>query len=467
LENPKSFLSPYFSANVSSLVAPLQPASWNRPCLGKIGLEMEIFVYDRLIWQPLAMGCVSAPSAYGIQRRPNVVCTPQELLNRVHKLVPGSLRVFDAPTGELIGLNLPWEANFSLEPGGHVEYSSSPCLSWKHLAKETTQALRLLSEAGRGEVLFFSHGTHPLRFDPVPLAVPKRRYLILDRYLGSQSKGQGRHMMRGTATIQPNVDVVYYPKLLADTYESSWDQMVRCVIDVHPFVSYLFANSFFFNGQKNTTTLSHRQDIWAHMDKTRTGYPPASPDVPIAESYAHWGYQAYVWYMNKLTVADQPLYGQLTFAHWMEKGFQGTKPDAQDWLNHLGSLFPDLRLPSFLEIRNTDAQPFAYTMAPIVFWHILLQTPAGQQCLKAFCQSWPQARRQHWELNTVPVNPLLKQGAEDLFQQTVSAAKEQNLDEEAEVLKSYQRFSETKDRLRHQSVDALGFLRSQATVMPY
>lgn len=170
-------------------------------------------------------------------------------------------------------------------------------------------------------------------------------------------------MMRYSATAQPNVDV---PGGLAE-----WQDAINLTLALTPFVKRLFSNSWFFQGQRVES--SERQRIWDGIDASRTGIPPVAFQPDIAAAYANWGRQAGVFLAGDLPLEQQPLYGELTWEQWESAGWHGTFPSTQDWETHLGTLFPDLRLRRFLEVRMVDAQSFSHALAPMAFWAVALR----------------------------------------------------------------------------------------------
>jgi glutamate--cysteine ligase len=315
----------------------------------QLGLEVEMFGFDAKTFQPLGA--------------PGSSLRSEQLLQRIQQAHPDSHLKVDKPTGVIIGLELPC-GNFSLEPGGQLEYATCPKNSMAELAKDFHDGLLWLEEAGRGEVLFLDHGTNPVAGPDLGLLVPKQRYQIMTRYFGSLAGGRGVDMMRYSATAQPNIDVIG-----AD----NWLDAVNLTFALTPFVRHLFANSRYFHG-KLTPPGSERQRIWTRVDPSRTGIPGGvvlAKDLPRA--YADWGRAAFVFQVLALPVEEQPLHGELTFSQWEEHGYKGVHPTETDWVSHLGTLFPDLRLRRFLEVRMVDAQSFEHALAPIAFWAAALQ----------------------------------------------------------------------------------------------
>jgi len=328
--------------------------------LGNMGLEMEVHGYDAKTLAPLGTEGSSL--------------TPQEILKTISKQVKDSTLVQDDATKTITGVKLASGGNFSLEPGGQIEYSTKPTANILDLVKNTHYGFSLLEQASSERVLFLSHGTNPISAPDHPLVVPKERYQFMTRYFQSApSEIRGIDMMRHSATVQPNLDIFG---------NSEWHSGVKLILQLVPITNKMFANSKFFHNKKSQF-ISERQNIWDNMDPTRSGYPThlsTSEGCPQTEcTYAKWAKKAYMLFIDSLDINDQPLYGELTFEQWLQNGYHNVFPNVESWETHLGSLFPHLRLRHFLEIRNIDAQPFEHSFAPLVFYSALLKTKETQQ----------------------------------------------------------------------------------------
>ncbi len=297
--------------------------------------------------------------------------------------------------------------SFTLEPGGQIEVATPPRETLAEVSSDLVAAFGLLERAAVGRVKFLSHGTHPLSSDEFPLLVPKTRYRILTRYLQSEEQGRGIHMMRHTATVQPNLDV--------GPLASDWRDAVRLTYALSPLFKGFFRNSFYFQGKLSPDGLE-RQRIWEGMDHTRTGVPT---DLETAENpacgYVAWAEQAYVFHIDSLPEAEQPQFGELRFQEWLERGYKGTHPTLADWEAHLNTLFPDLRLRGFLELRMFDSQPFDRVMPLMALNRGLLQSRAGRRAAWKVVETFrSQARGLPGESDRELWNALLAAAAEGL-----------------------------------------------------
>lgn len=338
----------------------LHPIKGNRTGVQKVGLEMEMHVYDSTTLAPIGL--------------PDSKLDPQILLERIAQISPESRVEKDELTHVITMVSLKNGGNFSSEPGGQIEYSSAPAATLSELISDVHSGLEILEKASDGDVVFFSHGTNPIAKDDHPLLLPKERYQIMTRYFESApAEIRGIDMMRHSATVQANIDIFG---------TEHWHDAVNLVFVLIPLTSAMFANSRYFKNKKSTH-FSERQEIWEHMDPTRSGYPMAEPllqnDPNMECVYAAWAKKAYVFLVEGLPLHEQPLYGELTFENWMKNGYRGIFPTVSSWETHLATLFPHLRLRDFLEIRHIDAQPFEHTFAPIAFFSALIKSESTRK----------------------------------------------------------------------------------------
>jgi glutamate--cysteine ligase len=424
-------------------------ALWKRPIRGvskgrpRMALEMEIFAFHEgsLLPAGLEQGKV----------------TPIEIMSRIAALVPGSKLKVDPVENVATGVELPSGGNFSLEPGGQLEFASRPVFHTDELAADVEEGLNILAKAAAGELVFLGTGTNPLSRPDHPLLLPKERYLVMTRYFNAIPGGRGVHMMRHTGTVQPNLDI--------PGGDAEWQDAVNLTFVLTPFVRHLFANSAWFQGARSST-FSERQSIWPLVDSSRSLIPagvPFAPDIPCA--YARWAKAASVFYVPGLSRDEQPLPGELSFEAWLEQGYKGTRPTFREWEMHLGTLFPDLRLRGFLEVRSVDAQPFEHMLAPVAFFAGVLQHGRARRRLWEFllgvgrayvdCQGFSKAHvsdaPDSWVFGKVleesPTHPLFSDGR--IHRQLLSIAEETLADAHERVgvesLQAYRVFLSERD----------------------
>jgi glutamate--cysteine ligase len=337
-----------------------------------MGIELETFMFDAESLQPLG----DAGAAPGL----NGQFILQEIARRYESSARGTSNLIQDhsdPRAQPVtyGLFLSEGISYSLEPGGQLEIATPPRGSLSETRHCLRRAFELVEEVTANRVRFLSHGTNPVTTAEFELQVPKKRYRILSRYLGSEKAGRGIDMMRHATTVQPNIDV--------GPDHASWVEAVRLTNELSPIFKMLFPNSFFFRNRFIADGME-RQRIWSNLDRSRTGIPPAilqSEDPACC--YAQWATQAFVFLIEGLPESEQPVYGELRFCDWMAHGYKGTQPGLADWERHLATLFPELRLRGFLELRMFDSQPYGQIIPLLALVRGLLQSPLGRKAVLA------------------------------------------------------------------------------------
>jgi glutamate--cysteine ligase len=247
--------------------------------------------------------------------------------------------------GHIIAL-VRGNAQIHLEPGGQIELSGEPCDSIHCTYAEFTQHIReMLEVAERLDVVFLGLGMQPIsRLEEIEW-VPKKRYRIMAPYM--QKVGTlGHRMMKQTATVQANID-----------YQDENDAMAkfRTGMGLAPLITALFANSPISEGQLNGYR-SFREHIWTQTDNARSGLLrfAFAPDV----SFAH--YVEYALDVPMYLIIRDGHYIDLSgtpFRRYLEQGHDGHKATIEDWDNHLTTLFPEVRIKRYMEVRSADSQP--------------------------------------------------------------------------------------------------------------
>ena len=287
---------------------------------------------------------------------PRSVSTVLELLERQFGWFPQ--REYEG--GPVIALERGG-ASITLEPGGQVELSGAPFESVHDTAAEWRQHMDELHWVGAElGITWLGLGFHPFAHQSDLPWVPKLRYGIMREYLPTRGAG-GLDMMRRTSTVQANLD-----------YSSEADAMqkLRLGLALSPIVSALFANSPLVEG-KLTGERSRRALVWLQMDPDRSGLLPfAWHDDMSFERYVEWALDVPMFMVKRDSKVVHNT-GQ-TFRSFMEEGFAGTHANYNDWVTHLGTLFPEARLKKTLELRGADALPSHLLPALPALWKGLL-----------------------------------------------------------------------------------------------
>ncbi|MCW2248416.1 glutamate--cysteine ligase [Azospirillum fermentarium] len=343
----------------NELVAYLE--SGNKPASEwRIGTEHEKFAYRQSDLRPLPYD-----GADGIG----------ELLTRLQRF--GWAPMIEG--GHLIALTQDG-ANITLEPGGQVELSGAPLATLHQTCAEVHQHLRQVREIGSE----LGIGMVGLGFQPKwPRAdipwMPKGRYRIMGEYMPKRG-GLGLDMMLRTCTVQVNLDFAS---------EADMVKKFRVSLALQPIATALFANSPFTEGQPNGFQ-SFRSHIWTDTDPDRTG------DLPFVFEDG-FGFERYADY-----ALDTPMYfvyrdgsyidaSGLSFRDFLAGKLAvlpGETPLMTDWVDHLTTLFPEVRLKKYLEMRGADGGPWRRLCALPALWVGLLYDTVALDAAWDLVKDW-------------------------------------------------------------------------------
>ncbi|MEP0232858.1 glutamate--cysteine ligase [Roseibium sp.] len=287
----------------------------------------------------------------------------EAVLSGMEKLL-GWERIED--NGKIIGLSDPVGGGaISIEPGGQFELSGAPLETLHETCRETNVHLAHVRQVAEPlGVGFLGTGMAPTwRRDDVPV-MPKSRYEIMTRYMPKVGK-YGLDMMYRTTTIQVNLDFAS---------EADMAKKMRVGLALQPIATAIFANSPFTDGKPNGYK-SFRAEVWNDLDQDRTGNLPFAFDDGFGfESYVEWALDVPMYFIKRgATYYDAT---DTTFRAFMNGSYEGKVPDARptigDWNNHLSTLFPDVRLKKYIEMRGADGGPWRRICALPAFWVGLL-----------------------------------------------------------------------------------------------
>jgi glutamate--cysteine ligase len=286
--------------------------------------------------------------------------------------------------GQMIGLKggpARDEASISLEPGGQLELSGGLLPDLHATAREMAAHFAEMHAAADGLGLGFSAlGFHPLaRRDEMPW-MPKSRYAIMRRYMPMRG-ALGLDMMLRTCTVQVNLD-----------YQSEADMVrkLRVALALQPLATALFANSPFTEGRPNGF-LSYRAEIWTDTDPDRTGMPAVFFEDGFGfERYVEWVLDVPMYFIQR-DGGFVDLAGQ-SFRRFLERGLDaapGERAVMGDFADHLTTVFTDVRLKRFLEMRGADAGSPAMMLAQSALWTGLLYDGAALAAAEALVRARP------------------------------------------------------------------------------
>lgn len=289
--------------------------------------------------------------------------------------------------GSLIGLFDETNGGaISLEPGGQFELSGAPLDNVHETEAELVAHLDLVNRvAAQHGVAFAGLGMSPLWSLADTPRMPKSRYRIMTAYMPKVGS-RGLDMMYRTCTVQVNMD-----------YRSEADMVrkLRTSIALQPIATALFANSPFTDGALNGLQ-SARSEIWRDTDNQRAGMTAfVFEDGFGFERYVDWVLQVPMYFVKRgetyHDVAGSDfrdlLAGRLA-------ALPGEKATMSDWANHVSTIFPEVRLKRYLEMRGADAGSREHILALPAFFVGLLYDDDALAAAWDLVKGWSAEQRQ-------------------------------------------------------------------------
>jgi glutamate--cysteine ligase len=249
--------------------------------------------------------------------------------------------------------------SITLEPGGQFELSGAALETLHQTCAEVHEHLAQVKEVAGEDVGLLGIGFNPKWARAEMPWMPKGRYGIMKAYM--PTKGNlGLDMMLRTCTVQVNLDF---------GSESDMVRKFRVGLALQPVATALFANSPFVEGAP-ASHLSYRSFIWTDTDPDRCGIRDGR--------YLDAAGQSFRDFMN----------GRLP-------ALPGEAPILSDWDDHLTTVFPEVRLKRFLEMRGADAGPWRQICALPAFWVGLLYDQGVLDAAWDLVKHWTKEEHQY------------------------------------------------------------------------
>jgi glutamate--cysteine ligase len=280
--------------------------------------------------------------------------------------------------GNIIALEGARRGTVTLEPGGQVEHSGAPWPSAVEAARDNDAHLdQLIPVAAELGISFLGVGFRPFgTIDDVPW-MPKGRYRVMRSYLPQHGK-KAHEMMKRTTTVQANLD-----------YRDERDAMdkLRLGLGLSSLVTALFAASPLVDG-KPSGYQSYRASCWLECDNDRCGLLPfAFHDGASFRDYAEWALDVPMFFLYRDGEYREIGQGN-TFRRFLADGLDGERATEKDWELHLSTLFPEVRLKKYLEVRQADASSREMARALPTLWRGLLYVAESRRAAWELVKGW-------------------------------------------------------------------------------
>ena len=326
----------------------------------------------------------------------------------------------------------------TLEPGGQLELSGAQLSNIHQTCTETTNHLNeIKSLSNKFNFILLGIGVEPkLTLEDFPW-MPKDRYSIMKKYMPKVGD-LGHHMMKRSCTSQINFD-----------YSSEKDMIkkFRILLNFESIGTAIFANSPFDRG-KLSKYKSLRSHFWHRTDKDRTGTIP----FVFGSEFNFESYTDYALNIPMYFIKRNNKYIDMTsisFNDFINNKNNSTgekyEPTIADWSDHISTLFPQVRLKQYLEVRSIDACSWKVICSPPAFWTGILYDEESMSEAYRLTQDWTDEERFFLNLQ-VPEHGLNTKFRDQTVLQIANKLleiSEQGL-ERRNILSSDERYNETQ-----------------------
>ena len=156
----------------------------------------------------------------------------------------------------------------------------------------------------------------------------------------------------------------------------------------------LFANSPFTEGKPNGF-VSFRSEIWRDTDNERAGMLPwvFEPGMGF-ERYADYALDVPMYFIKRgdsyIDVSGQVV----PRSSGRQAASPGERATISDWANHVSTIFPEVRLKRYIEMRGSDGGPWRRLPSLPAFWVGLIYDDDNLDACWEIVKDWTAEERQ-------------------------------------------------------------------------
>ena len=236
----------------------------------------------------------------------------------------------------LIGLNSNTQS-ITLEPGNQIELSGGLCENVHQVCAESFKFQKQLDEA----CAYLGLETLSIGYDPITALQnspnnPKKRYKVMTKEMPKKGK-LSLEMMYQTCGTQINLDY---------SSEEDFTKKFKIISFLTPLTIALFSNSAVKQGDP-TGYLSYRTKVW--QNTSRGGLPDFFLDEVTFEKYADFALNFPLLFYYKNNEYNFPM-GK-TYKDLVSH----EEANSENLELHLSTIFTELRLKKYIELRSLDA----------------------------------------------------------------------------------------------------------------
>ncbi len=280
--------------------------------------------------------------------------------------------------------------NYSLEPGGQLEWASKPYKNLNDLEDSIIEQRRLLKQVLETKRLKVMPFGLDLNFSPMDIElIDQDKYIFMDKNM-LKSGSMGQWMMRCTSSVQVNFDA---------SSQNDMEEIVFIADCLHPIASYLFSNSPFKN-KKPAHKKNLRNIIWANTDNFRCNNlfdHGIYSKTDLIDKYITFFLNVPAIFL--LDCKGRAIQAKGSIGEVLLKKKSNGILNKNHILSFLRQVFTNVRIKNLVEIRGADRPPEGFEIAPAAFWTGLLMDKSTRQNTLSTVSSWE--REDRFLLNNV------------------------------------------------------------------
>tara|TARA_B100000902_G_scaffold66518_1_gene72918 strand:- start:1554 stop:2834 length:1281 start_codon:yes stop_codon:yes gene_type:complete len=267
------------------------------------------------------------------------------------------------------------KVSYSLEPGGQLEWASSPTISLWDLQSEFEEHLSYENKIIKEQnIVKLETSVDPLNSIEKIAIINSPKYQLMEKFLNNYGD-LSSWMMKNTTSIQINIDYCS---------EQDANEMAYIADNIQPLFSILFSNAPFINGEM-AKEKNLRWEIWENTDPNRCG-SLFSHNIKKMESFV----DDYInWIINQPAMFNINDQGKYIKSKGALKDMLNANNDIDSQIDIvLHQSFTNVRLKPFLEIRSADRQLKGDEIIPTAFMVGLLCAPETRNKTIEMINSW-------------------------------------------------------------------------------
>ncbi len=274
--------------------------------------------------------------------------------------------------------------NYSLEPGGQLEWASPPFKNLNNLENSIKNQIKQLKNIlYQNNLQLIPYGLDPHLTPKDVGLINQKRYKIMDKNMLEVDK-MGQWMMRCTSSIQVNFDV---------SSEKDMEEMVFIADCLHPIASYLFSNSPYKNNEP-AKYKNLRNIIWSNTDNSRCNNlfdHGIYSKNDLIDKYINYIFDVPA--IFSLNNQGEAVEAKNTIGSLLTQMKENGILNKEYILCFLRQVFTNVRIKGLVEIRGADRTPEGFEIVPAAFWTGLLIEDSIRENVLALISSWSKEDR--------------------------------------------------------------------------